>query len=121
MDFDFVLNVGTPHDQALGIVRRADVFLDQFVTGGYGVAAIEAMALGKPVVCYVKPSLASQYPSDQPIVNANQDNLATVLESLLKDGQLRAELGRRSRAYVERHHDAHKIAHHLMEIYRQLL
>jgi len=121
LDFEFVLNSGRPRGQALRIVGRADIFLDQFVGGGYGVAAIEAMALGKPVVCYIKPSLQALYPLDLPIVNANQDNLATVLECLLKDGQLRAELGRRSRAYVERHHDAHKIAHELIGIYRQLL
>jgi len=48
---------GVPYSQALGIVRGYDIFLDQFVIGdGYGIAAIEAMALGKPVVCHIKPS-----------------------------------------------------------------
>lgn len=79
------------------------------------------MALGKPAVCYIKPSLVPRYPQDCPIVNANQDNLAEVLGSLLDDGQRRHDIGRRSRAYVEKYHDAHSIARELVGIYEQLL
>lgn len=121
LDFDFVLVHNKPRQQALDILKGADIFLDQFVVGGYGLAAVEAMAFGKPVVCYIKPSLEAQYPSGMPIVNANQDNLSEVLERLIKDGELRHQLGRRSRAYVEEHHDAHKIAHQLVAIYEELL
>ena len=46
--FRFKLIHNLPRDEALNIVRRCDIFLDQFVLGHYGVAA-EAMALGKPV------------------------------------------------------------------------
>ena len=70
------------------MLRSSDVFLDQFVISGYGVAAIEAMAYGKPVVCYIAPSVAEHYPAELPIVNAGQDDLAASLESLLKDVDL---------------------------------
>lgn len=120
-DFEFVLNYGKSREEALQAVKGADVFLDQFVLGAYGLAAVEAMAFGKPVVCYIKPSLRSRYPSDLPIVDANRDNLSDVLERLITDGKLRHELGRRSRAYAEKHHDAHKIAHQLLAIYKELL
>ena len=121
LDLEFVVNHHRPRAEALKTVGGADIFLDQFLVGGYGLAAVEAMAFGKPVVCYVKPSLESQYPPDLPIVNANQDNLSEVLERLVTDGRLRREIGKRGRAYAEKHHDAHKIAHQLLGIYEELL
>jgi hypothetical protein len=119
-DFDFKLIQNMPRDQALQVVKDADLFLDQFVLGGYGLAALEAMALAKPVVLYVKPSLLAQYPTDLPVINANQADLADVLAPLLVDGPLRRAAGLRSRQYVEHHHDALTAARQLLEIYEGL-
>lgn len=118
-NFEFRLISGASRDECLRSVREADVFLDQFLLGSHGLAALEAMAYGKPVVGYIKPSLVERYPADLPIINANPDNLADVLESLLQSGRLRYEAGRRGRLYVEKHHDAVRLAPRLAEIYRQ--
>ena len=120
-EFDFQLIHDVKHSKAMDTVRICDIMLDQFVIGAHGIAALEAMAFGKPTVCYIKPSLVPKYPADLPIVNANQENLAEVIKDLLKDGQRRYEIGRRSRAYVEKYHDAHKIARQLVAIYQELL
>ena len=120
-EFDFKLVHGVERSRALEIVRNCDIMVDQFIGGEHGVAALEAMAFGKPVLCYIKPSLVAKYPSDFPIVNANQDNLAQVLGPLLEDGQRRREIGRQSRAYVVKHHDAHQIARQLVTIYQELI
>ena len=119
--FEFRLLRGVPHQQALHILQSADVVLDQFAGGEHGIFSIEAMAMGKPVLCYLRPWVAKRLPSDCPIVNANPDNLADVLGGLLSDGRRRHELGVRGRAYVEKHHDAHKIARQLVGIYEDLL
>jgi glycosyltransferase involved in cell wall biosynthesis len=121
LDFDFRLVHNVPHSEALEILRGCDVFLDQFVIGSFGTAALEAMALGKPAVCYLKPSVADRLGSDAPFVYANPDNLGQVLESLLIDGNRRYEIGRRSRTYVERNHDAQVVARQLVTIYQELL
>jgi len=120
-DFEFKLIHNVGHSEALAIVQNCDILLDQFVTGTIGLASLEAMALGKPVLCYIKPSLVEKFPSDFPIVNANQDNLVEVLEALLENGQRRNRIGRLSRAYVEEYHDAHKLALQLKGIYKKLL
>lgn len=120
-DFEFRLLQGINRSRALELMQNADIFLDQFVLGDHGMAALEAMAFGKPVLCYIMPSVIDKYPPDCPIINANQDNLAGVLEPLLKDGGLRHEIGRRSRAYVEKYHDATRLAHQLVDIYRELI
>lgn len=120
-DFDFLLTApGTPRSQVLVWMAEADIILDQFVLGDRGILSLEAMALGKPVVCYLKPSLTSAYPPDLPIINATQDTLATVLEPVLRSGALRSELGRRGRSFMEQHHDARRVIPELIEIYREV-
>ena len=118
LEFDFVLVTGTARSQSLDTVRRSDVYLDQFVSGSHGMATVEAMALGKPVVCYIKPSVS--YPTDLPIVNATAEGLADALEPLLVNGELRRDIGLRSRQYAEKYHDATLIARQLVELYGSL-
>jgi glycosyltransferase involved in cell wall biosynthesis len=119
--FRFELVDGRPRAESLEVVRRCDVFLDQFVVGAYGLAAIEAMALGKPCVGYILPELRDAYPPELPIVQADENDLADVLDRLLADGAARNALGRRGRAYVEQYHDALMIGRQLIEIYERLL
>ena len=121
LDLEFILIHNTPREKALEIVQHADVFLDQFVLGAYGTAAIEAMALGKPVVCYIKPSLVREYPSDLPIVNASQEQLVSALEELILDGQLRRGLGIRGRQFVDKYHDSRMAGEQLKTLYHKLL
>ena len=121
LHFDFRLIHNVPHAQALSIVHGCDLMLDQFVLGAYGLAALEAMAMGKPTLCYIEPRAVSDYPRDLPIVNTTQDDLLQALRTLLRDGPRRHEIGRRSRAYVEKYHDAVKLARGLVAIYEELL
>jgi hypothetical protein len=116
-DFEFRLIHDLPHAEAMSLMRDCDIMLDQFVIGSFGVAALEAMAMGKPVICYLKPSVAAALPSDAPFINANPETLTETLGCLLADGERRAALGQRSRAYVAAHHDAHAVAHQLVDIY----
>jgi glycosyltransferase involved in cell wall biosynthesis len=121
LDFDFVMIHQMSRSEALETVRKADIFLDQFILGGYGMAAIEAFAAGKPVVCYIKPSMVKLYPSDLPVVNGTIDNLTETLEGLILDSVARHCLGRRGRAYAERYHDSLAVARQLKDIYSALL
>lgn len=118
--FKFKLVENMPHDRAKELMQKCDIFVDQFVLGAHGLATLEAMAYGKPVVCYIKPSMIDKYPPDFPIVNATQENLPDVLSRLINDGQLRYELGQKGRAYVEKYHDAHMLAKELLDIYKSL-
>ena len=51
------------------------------------------MALGKPVVCYIRPDLVDKYPPGLPIRSAHPDNLRDVLRELVSDHELRRSLG----------------------------
>jgi hypothetical protein len=119
-DFDFRLIHGVKRSEALKVVQTCDVFLDQFVGGDHGLAALESMAFGKVTVCYIKPALRSAYPAELPLVIASQDDLVGVLEGLLENGLRRQEIGRQSRAYVEKYHDSRLLATQLRAIYEEL-
>lgn len=118
--FDFKLVHQVPRAEALAVVAECDVFLDQFTIGAEGLASHEAMALGKPVVCFIKDSLRPRYPASLPIVSADQPGLDAAIAGLLRDGARRRELGQRGRAYIEQFHNARILARELVEIYQDV-
>jgi hypothetical protein len=120
-DFTFKLIQNMPRAEALDWVRRADIFLDQFVLGDFGMAALEAMALGKPVIGFIKPALKAVYPADLPILIAAQDSLADVLSNLLRDPARRHALGLAGRAYMESHYQPASLAAELSNLYQQVI
>jgi len=119
--FEFKLIYDLPRSQALKVVADCDVFLDQFTIGAEGLAAHEAMALGKPVICYIKPALLCRYPPEFPVIAADQNNLESTLGSLLENGPRRHELGRLGRKYIEKYHDAPVVVGALVKLYEGLL
>jgi glycosyltransferase involved in cell wall biosynthesis len=115
---------GVPHDVARERYARADIVVDQLNAGWHGVFALEAMALGKPVVTHLRPELVDRaeagYGIRLPIVAATKETLVDALRPLVADPALRRELGAASRAYVERVHDSDRVAERLLEIYAAL-
>lgn len=118
--FDYVRVERVSHDQALRIYASGDIVVDQLLCGSYGMLSVEAMALGKVVVAFIREDVREHLPADLPIVIARPETLADVLLPLLRDGDLRHELGRRSRAYVEQYHSLDHVAPRLLAIYDTL-
>ncbi|MFC5354312.1 glycosyltransferase [Azospirillum himalayense] len=92
-------------------MARADIVVDQLVIGWYAMVAIEAMALGKPVVCYIRPDLHALYVGagvlagdELPLVMANPETLADALRPLIADRERRRALGVKGQAYVRDRH-----------------
>jgi len=109
--------------EARRIYEQADIIVDHLLMW-HGMFAVEAMALGKPVLCYLREELINDprnpYAKDIPIVSSNPDNLKENLTRLIVDKSLRLELGRRGRKYVEKYHSGKYIGSHYDEIYRSL-
>ncbi|MBW3660885.1 MAG: hypothetical protein KY397_04550, partial [Gemmatimonadetes bacterium] len=80
--FDLKLISGMQHDEARRWYERADVIVDQLHIGWYGVLAVEGLALGKPVVTYVREDLAEASTPALPIANANPETIKEVRERL---------------------------------------
>lgn len=106
------------NEDALSEYARSDIVVDQLRIGWYGVLAVEAMSLGKPVVAYIRDDLKHNLPFPYPLAIANKENLKAVLLELVSDAGLRTTLGTRARDYVNHVHSSNKIAEDLDFIYK---
>jgi glycosyltransferase involved in cell wall biosynthesis len=124
LDVELDIVEGLPHDEARRHYERADIVVDQLNAGWYGIFAIEAMALGKPVLSYLRPEAVQETERslavDVPIVPVTRDSLRERIGELAASADERRRIGAQSRAYVEHVHDADKGADRLIEIYRSL-
>lgn len=102
------------------ILAGADVVVDQLFMGWYGMVAVEAMALGKPVLCFIRDDFEALL-TDCPLVRCAREDLVERLAETLSDSTDRGVLGERGRAYAEREHAAPVIAGRLLELYRSLI
>lgn len=126
LDFELVLVENMSWAEARAAYARADLVVDQLLAGWYGGLAVEAMALGKPVACFLREAdfvhLQPQMAADLPFIQATPASIEAVLAEWL--GPRKTELGalgRRSRAYVERWHDPLAIAADLKACYGAIL
>lgn len=98
---------------------QADVVVDQLYYGHYGSMAREAMALGKPVIGFVRQDFRTRLPG-LPIVDARLDTVADRLRELVVSPERRAELGRQGRAFAVRQHGVRAVAGRLAALYEAL-
>ncbi|KQL54946.1 hypothetical protein AN964_16525 [Heyndrickxia shackletonii] len=108
------------HETAMQTYMSSDIIIDQLLCGSYGMLSVEAMAMGKPVVAYIRDDIKSHFPADLPIVQATPDNLDEVLLNLIQNPTLRNQIGIASRAYVEKNHSVKNVVDELIKIYEQL-
>jgi glycosyltransferase involved in cell wall biosynthesis len=124
LDVELDIVEGLRHDEARRHYERADIVVDQLNAGWYGIFALEAMALGKPVLGYLRPEPVQQTEREMgvevPIVPVTKDTVRERIAELAASPDERRRIGARSRAYVERIHDADKGADRLIAIYRSL-
>lgn len=118
--FEYVEVHGVANEEALRIYQRADLIVDQLCGGSHGVFAVEALSLGKPVMCHILPELVPTYPEGFPIINANPHTIEAVLEDWLQRPEDRYRLGVQGREYAERVHDHRVVAARLVDVYRLL-
>ena len=122
LDFDFELVENMTHAAARRRYERAHLLIDQLLAGWYGGLAVELMALGKPVICYLREGDLGFLPDamrcDLPIINATPQSVYDVLRDWLgRPLSAWRERGNVSRAYVEAWHDPLKIAARLKRDY----
>jgi nucleotide-binding universal stress UspA family protein len=127
LDVDLELVEGRPNEEVRALMREVDVFADQFIITGYGLAAVEAMASGLPVMCNLEDDdvirlyrLYSFF-GQCPVVSASPELIADRLRLLVTRPGLRRQLGEAGRRYVERFHSEATTQYLFGSIYRKLL
>jgi O-antigen/teichoic acid export membrane protein/glycosyltransferase involved in cell wall biosynthesis len=124
LDVELEIVEGLHHEEARRRYERADIVVDQLNAGWYGLFAIEAMALGKPVVTSLHADAVERteraFGVQLPLVNASKESLVEALRPLVDSAEERARVGAESRAYVERVHDGDRNAELLIKIYDEI-
>lgn len=104
-----------PVDDLPALVRGADIVLDQFAVGSYGVLAAQAMSARRVVVGHVDERVRARLLHNLPIVQARSGNLRTVLESLLAERDAAQVSANAGPAFVARYHAGPSSAQPLAE------
>jgi hypothetical protein len=119
-EIEYLEVTGIAHSEALEMYRQADLVIDQVLAGWYGGLAVEVMAMGKPVACFIRDQDLDVLPAgmraELPVIRLTPDTIESDLDRALAERSLFAELGRRSRAYVERWHHPRRIASALIRL-----
>ena len=120
-----------PHAKCLEELARASVLLYPSVTaadgdteGGAPVALIEAMASGLAIVSSHHADIPTVAPDGRCSLlfeERDVDGLAEGLDTLLRSGQLREEMGRAGRTHVEEAHDMLRQGRRLEAVYDRVI
>jgi hypothetical protein len=121
LPLELILVEGVPNRQAIDIYRTADIIFDQCMAGGHGYFALEAMAIGKPVMVFIRdPDRYLLDPKECPLINSPPDQVEAVLRDLVRYRQRLFELGKQGRQYIEKHFSMMAFAMRLKKTYREL-
>ena len=105
---------GVPAAQMPDVYRRADIVLDQFRLGDYGVAACEALAAGRVVVGHVSPAVRDAVRArtgrELPVVESRGGDIERTLIDILADPDRARALAEEGAAFVREVHDGRKAA-----------
>ena len=112
---DFVLIEGLPYREALRRKAGCDIFIDQLGDLGYGINAIEALAMGICTCTSLEAGFAKKYP-EHPFVEVNAANLREQLLRLLHLPLERQRLRDYGRAWVEKMHEARQVVQRIHEL-----
>ena len=100
----------TWHDEmtqqsVLRLFREADVVIEQLAQSAVGMAGLDAMATGRPLIANGRPEIIERIaPEPSAILQATKPGqVAGHLADLVASESYREAVGRRSRAYIERH------------------
>lgn len=126
LSFELILVEGLSQAEARKCYEQADILIDQLFAGWYGGLAVELMALGKPVLVYLREEdlrfIPDEMRNDLPFIRVTPSSVKDCLRDVISmpRDQL-VEIAKRSRAYVEKWHSPEKIAGMISQDYFESL
>ena len=108
---------GVPNEKVIELFGGSHIVADQFVAGFHGYTALEAMALGRPVLCFLRNDQMMVDPATCPIINTRPEQIYDVLKRCLRGEIDLHESGKNGRIYVEQHYSLEAVAARLGRLY----
>ncbi len=109
---------GVPHAEALRRKAQCDIFIDNLGEFGYGVNAIEGLALGLCTCTSLMPEFLARYPA-HPFVEITFENLKEQLRRLCAQPDWRRARAHAGRAWAEKNHGAVQIVRQVHQLVEQ--
>jgi hypothetical protein len=107
---------------------QADIVVDMLTFGFFGSNVREAMMLGKPAVCYLRPVWLEsmrreipEYVDNLPVISATPATIYEVLVDLIIHPEKRIEIGKRGREFAIKWHSNEVAGRRFDRFYRELL
>jgi glycosyltransferase involved in cell wall biosynthesis len=108
--------------QRLENIQMADIVVDQFDLGAFGLGALEALSVGKPLITFYRDDLtAVTYNDSPPILNArtSEDILIRLREA--QDPHVRQEISEKARQWILRNHSRGIVVPRLLLLYQEAM
>lgn len=116
LDIELILAERVPNEKIHELMASVDIIADQLIIGWYAMFAIEGMAMGKPVLCCIRDDLENLYtvaglirPGEIPLVHCTPLTVKDAIRDLAIHREKLAEIGKRSREFVLRHHSTQAV------------
>ncbi len=115
---ELVLLEKVSNERVKEIMCDVDVLAEQFIATGYALSGIEGMATGLPVLANLDNEIYTDifrrysFLNECPILSTRPETIKDNLRFLITRPELREELGKLGRQYVEKYH-SYKMAQYL--------
>ena len=113
IEIDLIENL--PYREAIERKRRCDVFVDQIGDLGYGINALEALAMEIPCCSCLAAGFARIYP-DHPFIQTDGADLYDTLKDLIHRPEVIREKGIEGREWVQKYHDPLSVVRRIHEL-----
>ena len=127
LDIELILLQGVPNAEIRRAMENADLVADQFVIGWYAMFAIEAMAMEKPVLCYLREDLIDLYvkaglvaEDEIPLINTELRDIASKIRWAYGNREELNAIGKKGRKFVQKHHSTEHVGRVFTEILNEL-
>jgi glycosyltransferase involved in cell wall biosynthesis len=114
---ELVTMQGVPNKKVIELFGTSHLVADQFVAGFHGYTALEAMAMAKPVLCFLRNDEMMIDPATCPIINTRPGDIYGMLKKCLRGELDLQSIGQSGRRYVERYYSLEAVAARLGELY----
>jgi glycosyltransferase involved in cell wall biosynthesis len=114
VSFDFRLVERTSNTKLREQLQESDIVVDQLYSETVATLALEGLAAGNVVLARYLPERVRIAP-DCPVVNVNAETLSNRLREIIEDRELRVQLARAGRPYVETYHSHIIVSRQILE------